>query len=155
MRQANMDPSSIMTAETLKTLGSVIKTNVAACKSVGVGFYPQLIRNFMDMLALYRAVSSAISEAVVQQGPVATRTPLIRYMRSIKKEILKLVQTYVEHAEDRQMVVRDLVPPLLDCILGDYSQTVASAREAEVLNVTATIIEQLKAGIEYKFTFRV
>ncbi len=35
------------------------------------------------------------------------------------------------------------MPPLLDAILGDYARNVPASRDAEVLNVMATIIQRL------------
>jgi exportin-1 len=66
-------------------------------------------------------------------------------LRTIKKEILKLVETYVKKAEDLDGVNANLIPGLLDAILGDYNQNVPAARDAEVLNVMATIISKLQS----------
>jgi CRM1 C terminal len=77
-------------------------------------------------------------------GNVATKTPKVRGLRTIKKEILKLIDIYVEKADDLQMVNDSMVPPLLDAILLDYQRNVPDAREAEVLNVVTTIIHKLR-----------
>jgi exportin-1 len=64
-------------------------------------------------------------------------------VRTIKKEILKLVETYVEKAEDLGNVNANLIPPLLEAILIDYRENVEDARDAEVLMVSATISTKL------------
>ncbi len=69
--------------------------------------------------------------------------PKVRGLRTIKKEILKLIITYVEKADDHEMVHQNLVPGLLDAVLSDYRRNVPDAREAEVLNVMTTIITKL------------
>ena len=69
--------------------------------------------------------------------------PKVRGLRTIKKEILKLIDIYVQKADDLQMVNDNMVPPLLDAILVDYARNVPDAREAEVLNVMTTIIHKL------------
>jgi len=97
----------------------------------------------VDMLGLYKAVSGIISETVAKEGLIATKTPKIRQLRTVKKEILKLMETYVKKAEDLEAVNANFMPPLLDAILGDYHRNVPSARDAEVLNVMATIISRL------------
>lgn len=76
-------------------------------------------------------------------GNVQTKTPKVRGLRTIKKEILKLVDIYVQKAEDHQMVNDSMVPPLLDAILLDYQRNVPDARDAEVLSVVTTIIHKL------------
>lgn len=69
--------------------------------------------------------------------------PKVRGLRTIKKEILKLIGTYVEKADDLEMVNTNMVPPLLDAVLVDYNNNVPDAREAEVLNVMTTLIHKL------------
>ena len=70
--------------------------------------------------------------------------PRVRGMRTIKKEILKLIDTYVSQANDVEMVNRTIVPALMDAILVDYSHNVPDARDAEVLNVMSTFITKLQ-----------
>lgn len=69
--------------------------------------------------------------------------PKIRGLRTIKKEILKLIQIYVEKADDMEMVNNTIVPALLDAVLVDYNRNVPDARDAEVLDVMTTIISKL------------
>lgn len=69
--------------------------------------------------------------------------PKVRGLRTIKKEILKLIDTYVQRADDVEMVNNNMVPPLLDAVLVDYNRNVPDARDAEVLNVMSTIISKL------------
>ena len=76
-------------------------------------------------------------------GLIATKTPKIRQLRTVKKEILKLVETYIRKAEDLEAVNNSMIPPLLDAILGDYHRNVPEARDAEVLNVMSTITARL------------
>lgn len=76
-------------------------------------------------------------------GDLATKMPKVRGLRTIKKEILKLIETYVEKAEDLQAVRAQMVPPLLDSVLVDYNRNVPGARDAEVLKAMSTIITKL------------
>ena len=76
-------------------------------------------------------------------GLIATKTPKIRQLRTVKKEILKLVETYIRKAEDLEAVNNSMIPPLLDAILGDYHRNVPEARDAEVLNVMSAITSRL------------
>ena len=141
--QANANPEILQDPETIKVIGNIMKTNVAACSSIGSYFYPQIGRIYLDMLTMYRAASSLINEGVQRDGPIATKMPKTRGLRTIKKEILKLINTYVEKADDLEMVHNQLVPGLLEAVLVDYKRNVPDAREAEVLNVMTTIINKL------------
>jgi exportin-1 len=69
--------------------------------------------------------------------------PRVRGLRTIKKEILKLIETYVEKADDMEMVRTNIVPALLDAVLVDYNRNVPNARDAEVLKVMSAIITKL------------
>ncbi|POR31722.1 Exportin-1 [Tolypocladium paradoxum] len=148
IKQATVNPSILQDAETIKVIGNIMKTNVSACTSIGPYFYPQIGRIYHDMLQMYRATSTLISEAVARDGELATKMPKVRGLRTIKKEILKLVETYVEKAEDLQAVRAQMVPPLLDSVLVDYNRNVAGARDAEVLKAMSTIITRLSALME-------
>ncbi|KAJ9479340.1 Exportin-1 [Pseudozyma hubeiensis] len=144
MQQAHNNVDVLSSPENIKILSNVLKTNVSACVSIGTFFLPQIGRIYLDMLALYRSVSGIISAKVEAEGLIATKTPMVRGLRTIKKEILRLVETYVKRAEDLENVNSSLIPSLLDAILGDYNRNVPAARDAEVLNVMATITSRLQ-----------
>jgi hypothetical protein len=72
--------------------------------------------------------------------------PKVRGLRTIKKEILKLVETFVDKAEDLQAVRVQMVPQLLDSVLVDYNRNVPGARDAEVLKAMTVIINKLSVG---------
>ncbi|POV97689.1 hypothetical protein PSHT_14460 [Puccinia striiformis] len=129
--------------DNIKLLSNVLKCNVSACMSIGSFFQPQIVRIYMDMLGLYKAVSGIISETVAAEGIIATKTPKVRGLRTIKKEILKLVDTHIRRAEDLNSLNDTLLPPLLEAVLGDYNRNIPAARDAEVLNVVSTIVIRL------------
>lgn len=140
----------LKSSETLKSLSNILRSNITACDAIGAGFSTQISRIYMDMLSLYRAVSGIISDAVATQGIIATRTPVVRALRAVKKDILRLVETFITKVEDQVGISQSFIPPLLDAILGDYGRNVEQARDAEVLSVTATIIEKLGVNMEDK-----
>ncbi|PWN41529.1 putative CRM1-nuclear export factor, exportin [Ceraceosorus guamensis] len=152
MSQAHSNVDVLNNSENIKILSNVLKTNVSACFSIGTYFLPQIGRIYLDMLALYRSVSGVISAKVESDGLIATKTPLVRGLRTIKKDILHLVETYVKRAEDLEQVNVNLIPSLLDAILGDYHNNVPPAREAEVLNVMTTITARLGALLTDKIS---
>jgi exportin-1 len=87
----------------------------------------------------------------VLTGDIATRTPKVRGLRTIKKEILKLVETFIGKADDLNAVVTNMIPPLLGAVLGDYNQSIELARDAEVLVIFASISERL--GVRFYLGF--
>ena len=141
--QAGQNVDILNNTDNIKVLSNILKTNVAGCTAIGHGFITQIARIFVDLLGLYKAVSELISQSVINQGPVATKTPRIRGMRTIKREILKLIDVYVSKAEDLPHLCETMIPSLLESILGDYSRNVEPAKDSEVLNVIANIIARL------------
>ncbi|CAD6447336.1 3cf91643-370b-4ea9-92d5-44012d85a9ba [Sclerotinia trifoliorum] len=146
--QANTNPQILQDADTIKVIGNVMKTNVSACSSIGSYFYPQIGRIYLDMLSMYKATSTMISEAVANEGEIATKMPRVRGLRTIKKEILKLIETFVEKSDDLEMVRNNIVPALLEAVLVDYNRNVPGARDAEVLKVMSVIITKLSGLME-------
>lgn len=144
VEQSSANPDLLLDPETVKVIANIIKTNVAVCSSMGAEFYSQLGHIYYNMLQLYRAVSSMISAQVAKDGLIATKTPKVRGLRTIKKEVLKLVEIYIAQAKDLNVVVNVLVEPLMDAVLQDYLHNVPDARDAEVLNCMTTLVH--KAG---------
>lgn len=64
-------------AETVRQLGSILKTNVRACKAVGHPFVVQLGRIYLDMLNVYKCLSENISSAVQTNGGVTGRAGVL------------------------------------------------------------------------------
>ncbi|KAJ2160132.1 Karyopherin transporter [Coemansia sp. RSA 552] len=128
----------------VKQLGNILRMNVSACGAVGKGFISQIGNIYIDMLGLYKAVSEIISSCVARDGEIATRYANVRAMRTIKKETLRLVDTYVKHCGGEVAAVNEnMVPPLLEAVLADYAQNVPPARDAEVLKTMTTVIGEL------------
>ncbi|KAI9276545.1 nuclear export factor CRM1 [Sporodiniella umbellata] len=142
--QAKQNPECLNSASEIKILANVLKTNVSACSSVGSAFILQLSTIYMDLLALYRIIGELVSQTVAKEGLIATKTPKVRGWRTIKKEILKLIDIYVKNTLDPNTVNENMVDPFLESVLSDYNSNIDAARDAEVLNVISTIIDTLQ-----------
>lgn len=68
MMQASSNVDVLGNPDNVKVLNNILKTNVAACVSIGTFFVPQISRNFVDMLELYKVVSAIISTSVANEG---------------------------------------------------------------------------------------
>lgn len=108
----------------------------------------QLGRIYLDMLNVYKVMSESITQAIEVSGEAVTKQPIIKGMRVVKKETLKLIAGWVNRSNNSQMVLENFIPPLLEAVLLDYQMTVVpSAREPEVLSGMATIVHKLEATI--------
>mmetsp|Transcript_51449 Transcript_51449/g.57458 ORF Transcript_51449/g.57458 Transcript_51449/m.57458 type:complete len:1095 (-) Transcript_51449:368-3652(-) len=151
MDQAKVSVENLVDPATIKEIIKILKTNNRLCRSVGGLFTFQLQTFFMDMLNVYRVYSERISAAVAQQGAIATQMSLVRTMRSAKKEVLRLLTTFIDKSgppeADPMTVAQGFIPPLLDPILGDYKRNIAGARDPEALVLFTTVIEKLKSNV--------
>lgn len=121
---------------------------------------------------MYKVMSTNISAAIALNGEAVTKQPLIKSMRVVKKETIKLIADWISRSMDHAMVsgvssqivvefsvdasivflslqvLENFIPPLLDAVLLDYQRTnVPSAREPEVLSAMATIVNKMEAHI--------
>ena len=69
-----------------------------------VVFLLQLGRIYLDMLNVYKVMSENVSSAISTNGEKVTKQPLIKSMRTVKKETLKLISGWVRSSNDPQMV---------------------------------------------------
>merc|ERR1719163_1513725 len=83
-------------------------------------------------------------------------------MRNVKRDTIRLVQTFVDTSvpatnpadaasaaaaqESRQVAVQ-FVPPLLEPVLADYRSNLPQARDAEVLDLLATLASKMGDAI--------
>ena len=97
------------------------------------------------MLNVYKVLSESISSAILtSNNDNVTKQPLIRSMKTVKKEILNLISLWVSKTNDIRLVADNFVDPLLDAVLIDYRSNVPAAREPEVLSTMATIVTRLE-----------
>lgn len=144
VKQADMNVEILKDQGAVKQLANILKTNIRACKSLGHSYVVQLRTIFMDMLSVYRCTSINITAAISANGEAITNQPIIRSMRTVKKETLKLISLWVSHSQNNTLVLNQFIPQLLELVLTDYKEcTVPSAREPEVLSTMATIVEKL------------
>lgn len=146
--QASKNVDVLKDPDAVKQLASILKTNVRACKALGHPYVIQLGRIYLDMLNVYKVMSTNISAAIALNGEGVTKQPLIKSMRVVKKETIKLIADWISRSMDYAMVLENFIPPLLDAVLLDYQRTnVPSAREPEVLSAMATIVNKLESHI--------
>ena len=148
IRKAATSVDVLTDQATVKQLDNIIKTNFHACKALGHAYIIQLKFIYLDMLCLYKVMSEHITAAITKNGDAVMKQPIIRSMRGVKKEILKLINEWVSHSNDYKVVLHSFIPKLLDAILLDYKCcTVPSAREPEVLSTMSSVVKKLEVGL--------
>lgn len=145
IQQARMNPASLTQLATIESLSNIIKQNVRACSSIGHDFIAQLGNIFMDMLLVYKTLSEHISGSFSSSARLEQN--VIKHMRIVKKDILKLIGLWISKSEDPATVMSNVIPSLFEAVLQDYQMCHPEAREAEVLGMMATIINKLQGHI--------
>ncbi|KAJ8599904.1 hypothetical protein CTAYLR_002830 [Chrysophaeum taylorii] len=142
------DPATLTRPDVVRDVTKIAKTHCRVCVACGPLYVTQLGGIYLDLLNVYRAYSEAVGAAVQQSGEMATGHSDVRALRSAKREILRLLATFVDKCADPEappaLVASTFVPPLLDPVLGDYRRSIPEARDAEVLSLLATIVEKLR-----------
>jgi exportin-1 len=151
MESASKNLEFLVEPNTIKEIIKILKSNNRVCQAVGSLYINQLQGFFMDMLNVYKVYSERISSAIATQGTIATQMSLVRTMRSAKKEILRLLISFIESSgppeSEPRAVAQSFIPPVLDPILGDYQRNIAAARDPEVLALFTSVVEKLKSNV--------
>ncbi|CAH9070808.1 unnamed protein product [Cuscuta epithymum] len=142
--QARLSVDYLKDQDVIRVVLNILQTNTSAASSLGTYFLTQISLIFLDMLNVYRMYSELISTSIAQGGPYASRTSIVKLLRSVKRETLKLIETFLDKADDQPLIGKQFVPPMMDSVLGDYARNVPDARESEVLSLFATIINKYK-----------
>ncbi|KAJ7982686.1 exportin 1A [Quillaja saponaria] len=145
--QARQSVDFLKDPDVIRTVLNILQTNTSVASSLGTYFLPQISLIFLDMLNVYRMYSELISSNIAEGGPFASRTSVVKLLRSVKRETLKLIETFLDKAEDQPQIGKQFVPPMMDPVLGDYARNLPDARESEVLSLFATIINKYKAAM--------
>ncbi|RAL42035.1 hypothetical protein DM860_017761 [Cuscuta australis] len=143
--QARQSVDYLKDPDVIRVVLNILQTNTSVASSLGTYFLTQITLIFLDMLNVYRMYSELISSNIAQGLPYASRSSLVKLLRSVKRETLKLIETFLDKAEDQPLIGKKFVPHMMDSVLGDYARNVPDARESEVLSLFATIINKYKS----------
>lgn len=143
IQQAGASPDILKQQDVIRNVQNILQTNVSVCQALGPPYMSQLVLIYVDMLNIYKMYSELISASIATGGPHASKTSIVKLMRTVKKVTLRLIETFVEKSEDASAIAEQFVPQMLDPILGDYARNIPDAREPEVLSLFAVIINKL------------
>jgi exportin-1 len=135
---ANQNADQLMLPEVIKGIDFIIKVNTKVAESVGFMYLAYLKRIFTDLLKMYGLYSQCISNSV----KFRQNEHMIKPMKTVRRDILKLIQTYIEHADNYDIFNRDFLPTLQG-LVEDYALNDPNARDPEVLHLFATMIKKM------------
>ncbi|ORE03750.1 nuclear export factor CRM1 [Rhizopus microsporus var. microsporus] len=127
----------------VKVLTNILKVNIAACSSIGHGYISQLGVIYSDMLELYHTAEMIIIQLLAEQGNIAVKTPNVRGLRSVRKDILQLINTFVGCATELDSIQQNMITPFFEVVLTSYNSSPDIIKEAYVLEVLANLVDKL------------
>ena len=91
LQQVAGDPQVLEQQTVVQQLNNVLRTNIAACKTIGAAFRQQIEIIFRGLLQIYQHYSEIVSKTVAERGEVAARQSSVKQMRAVKRHTLKLL----------------------------------------------------------------
>lgn len=133
----------------MKSFSNILRTNSRVASSLGGPYIVQLEWLYADMLKVYKAYSALIQRLVSTGGPHATKTADVRNMRTVKRDVLKVIEAFILQApdKDREQINKSIVDPLTETVLGDYYSSVPESREPAVLSLYSHIVGYNKGAL--------
>lgn len=147
LEQSIGNPNIFVESGSLRTLSHILRTNTRACTALGHAYIHQLSRIFTDMLKIYVQISIQIKEACAI-NPINISDEKVKEMRLIKRESLLLINEWINHCTDPEVLKTHMVGELLQATLEDYSTSIPEAREPEVINCAVAIISKLREQVD-------
>lgn len=139
---ANKDPSSLQAIDTIRTIGFIIKANERVAFALGPSYVTHLAKIFQELMQVYRLYSENISSAI-SNGPGSYNNSILRATKTVRREILNLIATFIKSSENPDLIVTEFLP-ILSELITDYNQNVPNARDPEVLSLFSTLIEKMR-----------
>lgn len=93
---ANQSTDNLMNPDVLRSIDFIIKVNTRVAEAVGFIYLSYLQRIFSDLLRMYGLYSQTISNAVMMKQ----NESMIKPMKTVRRDILKLIQTYIERSNE-------------------------------------------------------
>lgn len=141
--KANGSIETLWQNETIKQMITVLKTNNHVASALGPAYIIQLSRIFLEMLHVYKLYSGYISNEITKSGPGVTAHATIKYMRTVKAEILKLLSCFFQNSEAGAMdqVFKSFIPPLVEPVLDDYQVSSVCSYDCPILRLTSFVAD--------------
>ena len=122
----------IQNEKVLEEIVFIIKIHERLAFAVGTDFYPCLGKIYIDLIKIYVVYAEIVSNEVQVSGKGVLNLTIIKKMRSVKREIIKLIQTFIEKSnpqniEMSSLIAQNFIPPLND-VLQNYVNSVPYSR---------------------------
>eukprot|EP01054_Gregarina_sp_Poly1_P001381 Gregarina_sp_Poly_1__1380@NODE_1342_length_4337_cov_90_491101_g901_i0_p1_GENE_NODE_1342_length_4337_cov_90_491101_g901_i0NODE_1342_length_4337_cov_90_491101_g901_i0_p1_ORF_typecomplete_len1071_score144_73CRM1_C/PF08767_11/2_8e02CRM1_C/PF08767_11/3_3e64Xpo1/PF08389_12/2e31Xpo1/PF08389_12/2_3e03Xpo1/PF08389_12/5_9e03Xpo1/PF08389_12/4_9e02Xpo1/PF08389_12/4_5e03CRM1_repeat_2/PF18784_1/2_5e21CRM1_repeat_3/PF18787_1/3_9e20CRM1_repeat/PF18777_1/1_1e07IBN_N/PF03810_19/5_5e07IBN_N/PF03810_19/1_3e03Protea len=138
--------------QVIRRITEVLQINERIADAVGVAYDGQFVQLFPDLLQLYQLYNLHFKRLIETAQLTQLNYAVSREMRSTRRASLRLVDVFInrssqESTNARQIIVHQVLPPLLNSVYLEYRDSVPDLRDPEVLNLSASLIVKLNAEI--------
>jgi len=142
LSNANANINELFSHQNIKAIDHIVKINQRVAESTGFIYLNYLKNIFQDLLKIYNLYSQQVSDAVIRQQ--AQNNPMVKPMKAVRRDILKLIQTYILKETDKSFTVfYQQFLPSLKLLIDDYKANAQDARDPEVLHLFSTMIKHM------------
>ena len=141
IEMAKADSMCLQQDDVIRMISFIVRVNERVAYSVGSQYYLYLANIFQELLQVYKLYSDNISYAYAE-GQAMSNGALLRVMKTVRRDVLKLITTFISKTQNHEIVITEFLPALSDLII-DYNNNVPDARDPEVLFLFATMVKHL------------
>jgi hypothetical protein len=123
IQSANSDQALLQNEECLLEISFILKIHERMAFAIKQPFFPALAKIFQDMIELYVFYSRQVVEQFNHGGKAVLSFSQNKKMRGVRKDILKLMTTYVHGTMEPQFVTENFIGPMFP-ILEDYANSI-------------------------------
>lgn len=139
------DPGNFYSLEVVRGLAFVLKSWERVAGSLGHFFYLHLGKVYSQISEIYNLSSIFVSNQFMQVGINAVHSSIVIAARSIRKEIINLLRTYVRVCGNNEILTQHFLPSTFEVIISSFVNSPAELREAEVIGLVTEYVLKLKS----------
>ena len=151
---ANNNQSILYDTKIIKQIIFILKININVCQSIKSNYIIQFSRIFLDLLQIYQTYTNYITSEISKHGVQCVKTSIIRSIRSVKKEIIILIKSFIINATDvdKHVIKTQFLPQIIVYILNDYKNSLYNEnRESDVIALFTEIINKLRTELTQEY----
>ena len=148
------DGAAFHASESLQIVRNVLRYNRVVCAVIGNDFTAQLVGYFQDFVDVFTLYAGAVTAVVREKGEIVTGYQQTRQEIIIKREVIRIMQTFLETYKQRAdasgsiVDLKQLCAKFLPVLLKDFSESPDCVKEPATLQFLAVMIEKLRVGVE-------
>jgi exportin-1 len=144
--EANKNPEVLLNTVNIRNIDLILKINERVAFSAGTSYFSFGSYIYDNIIKMYSYYSNMVNQAYQTNNQFNSTVKVIKIT---KRTILKFLQTLVKYNEDKEGILKFILPPLSG-LIDQYRTSHFENRDPDVLLVFSEILTKLKnAQYEY------